>query len=46
MVYANGDEYEGEWADGKKHGKGRFKSKTQNIAGIWKKGKLIELTGV
>ena len=43
MVYANGDEYDGEWMDGVKHGRGKFISKTQNITGVWKKGKLIEL---
>ena len=43
MMYGNGDEYNGEWVDGLKHGKGKLVSKTQNINGIWKKGKLIEL---
>ncbi len=26
-VYANGDVFEGEWQDGKKHGPGRLRSK-------------------
>ena len=44
MIYSNGDEYEGQWEDGKKHGEGKFKSTNQNIKGVWKKGKLMELT--
>lgn len=41
MIYANGDRYDGLWQEGLKHGKGKFVSKTQNIAGVWKKGKLV-----
>lgn len=43
MRYANGDEYDGDWMDGLKHGQGRLVSKTQNITGVWKRGKLVEL---
>ena len=43
MMYSNGDEYNGEWVDGLKHGRGKFVSKTQNISGVWKNGKLTEL---
>ena len=41
MKYGNGDEYEGQWLDGVKHGKGKLRSRTQNVLGVWKNGKLM-----
>jgi hypothetical protein len=41
MTYVNGDVYEGEWKDGKQHGKGKMTWVIGRVyEGEWKDGKM------
>lgn len=40
MIYQNGEQYEGNWADGEKHGRGVYRSGTDELVGEWAKGQL------
>ena len=40
MIYANGDEYEGDWKDDKRNGMGNFKANNNDkYSGEWKNDK-------
>ena len=41
LSFSNGDIYDGEWIEGQRNGKGKFKSINEEYLGYWKNNKKM-----